>query len=244
MMLRSLIVGLLALSLGGCIKDYPDYEECADEQCETTGGDLASVDEAGTSMAGLDVSPEAGTSDQSETVQAYDQILIIDTTDDINSEGTPGVDICEVDIICDGQAVATISEIEQDFGESPSCNGENDDHCLCEGTEARGPCNSGIDRTNKSLTFDGDASCEGDNWASVGIHGYLLYQSESFVDCASIDVTVTEKTGLNDERYIVALCSDLSNLNISEMMFGDTCTVLGPPASSGRTTFSWSAPVE
>jgi hypothetical protein len=204
-------------------------DACADEGGETAGGETAGGETAGGDAAGA------------EPVVTYNQVVVVDTTTDINDDGTPGVDICEVDIACDGAPVGMIDDIKQDFGDSPSCNADNGDNCVCDGTEMRGVCTSGTDRANKQLTFDNDASCEGNNYSSVGISGYLSYVSSSFADCGTIDVTVTERDGNNDESYIVALCGDIANININEMMFGDVCAVLGSAATSGTSNFSWSA---
>ena len=55
-------------------------------------------------------------------------------------------------------------------------------------------------------------------------------------------MTVTEKGGSNEESYIVALCDDAASLNYSEMMFGDSCTVLGSGSDGGASEFQWEAP--
>lgn len=249
---KTLLTYLLTLMVGFMMTACPDgdcgetagaeagsEEEAAagaeDDACADEGGEVAGGD-----VAGGDVAGEAAGDDT--PVVTYNQVVVVDTTTDINNDGTPGVDICEVDIACDGQPVGNVANIEQSFGDSPSCNADNGDNCVCDGTEMRGVCTSGTDRADKNLTFDGDASCEGDNWSTVGISGYLSYQSESFADCGSIDVTVTERDGNNDESYIVALCGDVANINISEMMFGDACAVLGSAETSGTSTFSWEAP--
>lgn len=250
---KTLLTYLLTLMVGFMMTACPD--ECdeetagaeagseeemaagAEDACADEGGEAAGGDVAGTPA-------EAGTPAGGEPAVAYNQVVVVDTTTDINDDGTPGVDICEVDIACDGEAVGMIDNIAQSFGDSPSCNADNGDNCVCDGTEMRGVCTSGTDRANKELTFDGDASCENDNWSTVGISGYLAYESASFADCGSIDVTVTERDGNNDESYIVALCGDVADINISEMMFGDACAVIGSAETSGTSNFSWSAPAE
>ena len=125
---------------------------------------------------------------------------------------------------------------------SPACDGSNGDNCVCDGSTMDAPCSSGIDRGNAEWIFDGDDSCEGDNWSSLGIDGYVSLEVDGLADCANVGVTVTEKAGNNEESYIVALCDDAASLNYSEMMFGDSCTVLGSGSDGGASEFQWEAP--
>jgi hypothetical protein len=171
---------------------------------------------------------------------AYNHVVVLDNTTDINADGTPGVDICEVDVSCDGSPVADASVVSN-LGSSPVCDGTNDVNCVCDG-EVVGVCTSGKNRADESLVFDGDASCDGDNWASTGINGYIALEVEGLSECASVDVTVNEKDGEQEESYVVALCDDVANFDFSEMMFGDSCVVIGSAAASGESTFSWEAP--
>jgi len=210
----------------------------ADEECEeggAVGGETGAGDAAGET---------AGDDAGAEPVAAYTRVIVIDTTTDVNNDGVPGVDICEIEVSCDGGPVngdnASFA-YDPEASESPICDGSNGDNCLCK-NQVNPTCTSGIDRTDGELAFNGDAAC-GDDYVSLGISGYIEYDNPALASCSSIDVTVTEKEGPNEESYNVALCTDAAdNINISEMMFGDACETIGSGTDGGSTSFSWSAP--
>ena len=249
--LLTLFVGLM---MTACPDDDCDGEEAGDEAAaseeEAAGED--SCEEAGTE-AGTEADTEADTEVE---VTAYNIVVVQDTSTEINDQGTPGADICEIEIACDGIDIRTanISSIEDG---SPTCDGSNRMECVCgDGDGSIEPCGSGIDRGNVDWMFDGDASCDGDNWTSLGMDGMVSIKPDTdagepaLADCASVAVTVTEKAGPQNESYIIALCDNAANLNYSEMMFGDSCAILGSAetgAGDGEAvpseTFSWEAPV-
>jgi hypothetical protein len=210
----------------------------ADESCEDAAGDAGG--DAGGETAGETAGDTAG----DDPVVAYTRVVVIDTTTDINDDGTPGADICEVEISCDGTPLSgETASLGEDGGDSPICDGSNGENCRCK--ESVDPtCTSGIDRTDGTLAFDGDANC-GDNYVSLGISGYLDYDdAEGLSECASISVTVTEKEGSNDESYSVALCTEnADSINISSMMFSEDCEVIGSGTDGGTSgPFDWNNP--
>jgi hypothetical protein len=256
---NSLITYLLTLCVGLFMTACPD-DECgtdeagamagaeemtagAAEECEEEGGNVGG-DNAGSETAGGDTAGAPGDSagdSAGDAVTTYGKVVVLDTTTDINADGTPGVDICEILVECDG-AELDGGEFVQDPGESPTCDGSNDANCLCVDA-VEGIC-GGTDRTDGSFAFDGDASCEGDNWVSIGINGAIVYENSGLEMCAAIDVSVTERGGPQTETYITALCSsDLSvnDIDVSNMLFGDSCVELGR-GGEGTQAFSWAAP--
>lgn len=252
--LLTLFVGLM---MTACPDDDCDGEEAGDEAAageeEAAGED--SCEEAGTEagtdagVAGTEAGTVAGTEAGTEVeVTAYNFVVVQDTSTEINDDGTPGADICEVDVICGDTPVASASVAI--MSGSAACDGSNSDNCVCDGSNMDAPCSSGKDRGNGEWIFDGDDSCDGDNWASLGIDGYVSLEIADLANCASVAVTVTEKAGPQNESYIIALCDDAANLDYSEMMFGDSCAILGSAetgAGDGEAvpseTFSWEAPV-
>jgi len=210
----------------------------AEEECEEEGGS-AGGDTAGGETAGGDDGGTPGDGEGGDTagdaVTAYDKVVIVDTTTEVNDDGTPGVDICEILVECDGSELDD-SAFVQEPG-SPVCDGSNNDNCLC--VDAVDGICGGTDRTDGSFAFDGDASCENDNWLSLGIGGAIAYENSGLEMCAAIDVTVTERDGPQMESYTAALCSsDVNEFDISNMLFNEACTELGS-GGSGTTPFSW-----
>lgn len=247
---RTLMTYLLTLLVGFMMT------ACPDDECDETAGDEAAAgseegedtcaeggdiggDTAG-DIAGDIAGDNAGdTAGDIAEVTAYNYVVVQDNTSDINDDGTPGVDICEIDVACDDTAIED-ANVVSNLGDSPVCDGSNNDNCVC--TEAVDGICGGTNRADETLVFDGDATCEGDNWASTGINGHIALEISGLSECGKVDVTVTEKDGPNNESYVVALCDDVANFDFNEMMFGDSCEVIGSSEASGETNFSWEAP--
>lgn len=255
---RTLMTYLLTLLVGFMMTACPDddcsedgagsEEETAagseeegesDDSCEE-GGDIGGDSNGIAGEAGSDGGSDGGEAGSSGgddmPATAYNHVVVQDNTTDINTDGTPGVDICEVDVTCDGTSVDDASVVSS-LG-SPVCNGSNDDNCVCDGAVV-GVCTSGKNRADESLIFDGDSSCEDDNWASTGINGFFALEIDGLSECESVAVTVTERVGEQTESYVVALCDDVANFSFSEMMFGDSCMVIGSAGDGGMSSFSW-----
>ena len=256
---KTLMTYLLTLCVSFMMTACPDDEcdtetagdEMAEESAEEAGGDDAceeagvmAGESAGETAGGDEGGDEAGAEAGTEVeVTAYNFVVVQDTTEDINNDGTPGVDICEIDIVCGGDPVSSVNVDVMPGSEACAADGSNSENCICDGSHSEAVCGSGTNRGNAEWLFDGDSSCEGDNWTSIGIDGYASLEVEGLADCASVDVTVTEKDGPNNESYIVALCDSAENLNYSAMMFGDSCAVIGSAETAGSNTFNWEAPV-
>ena len=221
--LAYLLTVMVGLSLTAC----PD-DECATDAGVEAGaeGGAAGGDEC------LEGGVEGGVEGGAEAV-VYSVIVIQDNTDDINNDGTPGVDLCEIDIECaDGAVTEAAGSLQSG---SPECDGSNNDDCICR-EEVAGIC-GGTDRGDDSLIFDGIYCDEdGDNYASVGIGGE--YTLDTGVDLMGCDVTVHEKKGSNAESYLVYACpADYTTLV-------DDCVEIGySEAASGEGVDSQSFPV-
>ena len=250
---KTLMTYLLTLMMSFTIvacDDECDSETAGDEMAEDAeaGGDDA-CEEAGTEAgeaageaAGDEAGGEAGDEAGAEVeVAAFSSVVIQDITEDINDDGTPGVDICEISLTCDGTPISEVA-----IGVEPGsdwCDGSNNDNCICPGEAIEGIC-GGTDRGNSDWLFDDDDSCSGDNWTSIGINGRIVVDAE-IEACDQIDVSVAEKddgAGMEVEGFIVALCSDTSALEYNELMFGDACVVIGSAENGGSNTWTWNRP--
>lgn len=212
----------------------------ADEACEAAAGETS----AGETPAGETPAGEtpAGETPAGETpVVEYNFVVVKDTSTDINDDGTPGADICEVGITCGGTAINNVN-LSNNQGSSPDCASAADkDNCVCAGATISGLC-GGTNRADVSHIWDNVDTCEDDDYISVGIDGYVALEvtGQTLSECESVGVTVTEKDGPNNESYIVGLCTSLANLDFSEMVMGDSCLIIGSAESSGTQSFSWS----
>ena len=258
---KTLLTYLLTLCVGFMMTACPDDDcssdeagtEAAGSEAEAEAGGDDSCEEAGTEAgaeAGTEAGAEAGTEAGTEVeVTTYELVVVKDTSEEINDDGTPGADLCEVDVVCDGMSLGGDRTVNIALGSSPFCDGSNAENCVCPGDGFTGaPCSSGKDRSNEQVVFDGDASCDNDNYASLGIDGTFTIEIEELASCGTVGVTVTEKAGVENEQYIVALCDSAASLEFSNMMFGDDCALIGSAeATMGdgeavSQTFSWEAP--
>ena len=174
-------------------------EDCGGAEGATTAGSV------GGAIGGATGGAVAGT-DTPATV--YSLIVVFDDTTDVNNDGTPGVDICEVNIDCT-DAEAQLDAANSGLG-SEVCDGTNNDNCVCRDAVA-GIC-GGTDRGDIELAYDGDASCSGDNYVSLGINGALMFDVGQ--DANGCNVSVFEKQGPNEESYRVFACpNDFQDVN-------------------------------
>jgi len=194
---------------------------------EEVGGNGAG-EEVGGNGAGEEVAGETPTS-------TYNFVIVQDKSEDINDDGTAGADICEVSITCDDTEVED-AVIGSDLGDSGICDGSNSDNCVCE-TEVPVVCTSGIDRSDALNAFNGDKNC-GDDYVSIGMNGRLSFEVEGLGECSSIGVEVVEKEGPDNESFVVGLCES-DDVDLSEMIMGDSCTVLGESNGGEAANFSW-----
>jgi hypothetical protein len=255
---KTLLTYLLTLCVGFMMTACPD-DECGSDEAGAEAGaeggaeaggedtcEEAGTEEGGTEEGGSEAGSEAGSEVE---VTTYELVVVKDTSTEINADGTPGADLCEVDVVCDGESLGGDRTVNIDTGSSPACDGSNAENCVCPGngfTDA--PCSSGKDRSNEQVVFDGDASCEGDNYAALGIDGTFTIELEEIATCGTVSVSVTEKAGAENEQYIVALCDSAASLEFSDMMFGDDCALIGSAEATmgdGEAVtqdFSWEAP--
>jgi hypothetical protein len=209
---KTLLAYLLTVMVGLSMTACPD-DSCDDdllggtdllggatggaEDCEEGG---AIGGETGGAIGGAMGGDMGGATGGAETV--YNTLIILDETTDVNDDGTPGVDICEIEVTCNDEPA-----IENDYVGylgSDECNGENGENCVCiEPVEPT--CTSGIDRGDFSLAFDG-ATCDadGDNYVSLGQDGDI--EATYDVNLLGCSVKVYEKGGRNTEGYSVFAC--------------------------------------
>ena len=247
--LTYLLTMLVSLTLTACPDDECETETAGDEAadmaaddlCEEEGGDIAG--ETAGETAGEAAGETAGEAAGEETpVVEYNFVVVKDTTtgdDNINGAGTPGVDICDVAVTCDGEAVITAEEIYISRG-SEDCDGDNSEDCLCRAEEIPGVC-GGTDRSNKDNVFDEDVSCEGDSYTSLGIDGSVAVEFTGLNACAEVSVSVTEKVGDEDESFVAGLCQS-ADVDLSDMMLGDACAEIVSNSDGGVADFTWSNP--
>jgi hypothetical protein len=165
----------------------------------TTGGDAGGMTGGDTGgMTGGDTGGMTG----GMTTAPYTYLVIQDTSDDVNNDGTPGADVCEVTIECP-MAAPAVSAAELNIGESELCDGSNGMNCICT-EEMNATCSSGINRGDETVAYDGDATCE-DNYVSIGEEGQLVLAYDA--DLTGCTINIVEKSGNDSEGYIVAICA-------------------------------------
>jgi len=214
---KTLLAYLLTVMVGLSMTACPD-DSCDDDllggdaagaaggadDCEeggVTGG--ATGGAMGGAMGGDMGGDMGGATGGVETV--YNTLVIYDETADVNDDGTPGVDVCEIEVTCDNDERAYENDYLGALGEtSPACNGENNDNCVC--VEAVPGICGGTDRSNFDLAFDGLYCDADDNYVSLGINGSIeaIYD----VDLLGCSVEVYEKGGNNTEGYAVYACPE------------------------------------
>ena len=213
---KTLLTYLLTLCVGFMMT------ACPDDECETDEAGAEAEAEAGAEAGGEDSCEEAGDEAGAEggaevaqkrgseagaeggeevEVTTYEVVVVRDTTadDQTNADGTPGADLCEVDVVCDGESLGGDRSVAIETG-SPACDGSNGTNCVCPGNGfSEDVCGSGVNRQDETLVFDGDASCEEGNYASLGMGGVFTLEVEEIATCANVEVAVTEKAGGENE---------------------------------------------
>lgn len=178
----------------------------------------------------------------------YTFVVVQDTSTDVNLRGTPGADICDIEVKCDNVSYGQLMDPTYDISitrGSPDCNGENAEEptagCLCR-SEMNADC-GGTDRSDENRAYDDDISCEGDDYTSLGMGGRLSLELPAIAGCGEVTVTVSEYTGNTPtaESFVAALCSE-KNVDLNEMMFGDTCVEATNGTDGDSTTFTWTNP--
>ena len=224
---KNFLAYLLTLLVGLSLTACPD-DECADD---LLGGDEGGADvaaggdeclEGGAGgEGGADMGGEGGEGGAggAETT-AYRYIVIVDETEDVNDDGTPGIDVCEVDIICDGLEAAI--DLENSALGSDDCDGSNGENCICRDA-VEGIC-GGTDRGDLSLAYNGNYCDTDDDYVSLGIGGVLTFDLGEGNDANGCNVDVFEKSGTNEEIFSVYACAD-ADLNDCIIVEGGVMSV-------------------
>lgn len=214
---KSLLSYLLTLVVGISMTACPDSECDSDlggtevagaaadggaEDCEeggSMGGNMGGM------MGGVMGGMMGGMAGAEEPV--YSVIVILDETTDLNNDGTPGVDICEVEVDCpDETTLLSETNVQADLVNSDECDGSNGMNCVCV-DPVQPTCGSGINRNDADNATDG-TYCEedGDNYVTLGKDGTLtLEYDRSVLGCT---LKVFEKGGVNTESYAVYVCPE------------------------------------
>lgn len=185
----ALITATLALGLTAC-----DVEELGDDM---------NVEEApAEEMPGEDPVP------------VYSWLIIEDASEDMNTAGAPGADICGVEFSCpdtlDGQRV-------QGYGVEAILDPGAGEHCI-EGESVNGePCFADRDDARAALDAP-QLPCEADSapshYVALGLGGRLAVRVDT--NAASLgasgllgcEVVVHERPGREREGYRVSVCAD------------------------------------
>ena len=206
MNMKNLLAYLLTLVVSVSLTACPD--DCATDEGGAEGGaaeggaaDCGGATAGAGTTAGTPAGTDAGAGTTGGTVTeptVYNMVVIMDMTTDINNDGTPGVDILEVDFTCESDV--EVSSVDGELG-SPVCDGSNGDNCVCQETVAP-TCTSGIDRSDFNSAYDADE----ETYVSLGIEGSLGFIFTG--DVNGCTVTVREKQGTNEESYAVFACPE------------------------------------
>jgi len=239
MNIKNLLAYLLTLVVSVSLTACPD--DCGTEEGGTeggatggaTGGDCGGAEGgnvSGGANGGSGGGAEGGSAGGSTPeAPVYSVIVIVDETSDVNDDGTPGVDICEVDIVCGESVEAQLDAANSAIG-SDICDGSNGENCVCQETVAP-TCTSGIDRSDFGNAYDGiDCSADEQNYVSLGISGYVSFDLDG-ADANGCEVTVKEKQGTNEESYSVLACP-------AGFTSADDCVVIDSATNADEQTFT------
>ncbi|MBM4292254.1 MAG: hypothetical protein FJ138_13135 [Deltaproteobacteria bacterium] len=245
MNIKNLLAYLLTLVVSVSLTACPD--DCGTEEGGTeggatggaTGGDCGGAEGGNVSGGanGGSVGGAEGGSVGGSTPEApvYSVIVIVDQTSDVNDDGTPGVDICEVDIVCGEGVRARLDEDNSGIG-SNICDGSNGENCVCQDIVIEPTCTSEIDRSNFRIA-DNDEGCDASErgkvsaYVSLGIGGYIAFDLDG-ADANGCQVTVEEKQGSDEESYSVLACPADFNGN------ADNCVLIDSATNAARATFT------
>jgi hypothetical protein len=183
---------------------------------------LGAYDEAATPTRGLTDAggvigaPTGGAGGSSEEPVVHKWVHLEDTSEHENQNGTPGVDICGVEVNCDGASLVPIST-RLSAGSGWIC---------VEGEEG---CSA--DRNDPDAAADDGTTCDPSSrpsdYVSVGVGGELWLEMDR--DLVGCNVTVVELVGGDAEGYTVRVCS--------EDRAGAGCILAGTSPSGGEASF-------
>lgn len=130
------------------------------------------------------------------TEAQFHWLIILDNSTDENLAGTPGVDICGVELICDGRSYRGVEALLHP-GAGEMC------------TE-RGP-SCGAARNVAAAALDRGAACSADSspisdYVSLGIGGVLAIRFDR--DLRGCEVHVVEHQGRDRESFEAYVCQD------------------------------------
>ncbi len=136
--------------------------------------------------------PDAGAGGSAFTV-----VYILDVTEEENTTGTPGVDVCGVSVTCDGNAfVGEAADLVAGAGE------------VCQ--VGRPECSA--DRGDPNAALDDGAACEAgsvpSDYVSIGVNGSLAVGFARDLRGCTVDI-VENNQGATPEAYEVFICADL-----------------------------------
>lgn len=191
-------------------------EDCGGAEGATTAGSVggATGGATGGAVAGTDVTPAV-----------YNVLRISDASGmDDDGNGTPGADVCEIDIVCGGVALdaAQIISVSLDIA-TPDCSASVGGACICAGTARASDPNCGTkdrsdnapaanDDSARGLVYDGaycPASGADDAYVSLGAFGTIVIEVAAEVNLADCTIEVDELGG--DEDVTAEICDADNN---------------------------------
>jgi len=227
---KNLLAYLLTLVVGLTMTACPD-SECDDDLLGGTevGGALGGAEdcEEGGALGGETggaIGGETGGMTGGETGGAeepvYNTLVVFDTTgvsDDDN--GTPGADICEIDIVCNGETVSADDITVYLELSTPGCSETDSSACICDGERQDGPPSCGTtDRSddisndsNDIVVYDTNLCEDGDDpYVSLGSGGRVIIEvAGEDVDLRECEIAVYEAG--EDEAYGAEVCPELDS---------------------------------
>ncbi len=170
-------------------------------------GDLADVPE-----------PPDETGEQAQNLDEYKYLVLVDNSEDENGAGTPGSDICGVQVVC-GEEAMTGDEAWLYQGAGYMCD-EIGQNCATA-------------RNMPISALDAGDSCEPESspisdYVSVGIGGILALEFAQ--DLQGCSVRINEHQGQDREGFEVYVCKDatmsdcLGDTPVFESRFGGEVT--------------------
>lgn len=207
---RKIFFGGLSLGLALASSACDVEGDCADSEiCECPDGEICEDELDG----GADTE-----------VFTYSHVVVVDTSDVENQNGTPGVDICGMIVTCDGRE-STAIDSTFDEGSGSICSA--------------GEAGCSADRGVRSAAEDNGARCDANSipsdYVSIGVDGTLILQMAANRPVAiGCTVEVIELRGRDVESYDVYVCTE--NIPPANATEGE-CTKLGSVSSGGSASF-------
>ena len=222
---KNLLAYLLTLVVGLTMTACPD-SDCGDDLGGTEVGGAAGGAEdceeggaTGGATGGMTGGMTGGDMGGAEE-PVFNTLVVFDTTgvsDDDN--GTPGADICEIDIECDGVTVSADDITVYLEISTPGCSETDDSACICDGERQDGPPSCGTtDRsddisndTNDLVVYDGNLCEDGnDPYVSLGSGGRVIIEvAGEGVDLRQCNVVVYEAG--SDESFGAEVCPEVDS---------------------------------